>query len=318
MDRGVKLDNDSAGRERNLAIKNGLIALATEVRKAVSENSNNKQKILKRKFGGDPHFEIDEIAEQTVENFLKNWELPFACFSEDRGLVYFHEKPEHLFIIDPIDGTRSAIADFESCCFSAVVAPYSKKPKFFEITNALVFELKTGEYFYADSNQDKITASAPELPLLTKKTNPENMFWSTELTAHPIKQIARVCGDLIDNSVALGAVFVFTSSSYSLTRIVTGQLDAHVDVGHRILRENPALEEEFLKAGRGKIVTLFPYDIAAAAFILQKAGGIVTDAYGNSLDELCLTTDKSANEQCSIVAASNQELHEKIMNQLKW
>ena len=300
-------------------MKKELIYLAKEVRKAILPKlKENKREIIRHQNGGDPHFCIDEAAEHKIEEILKRWKLPIAYFSEDRGLVCLDKKPEWILIIDPIDGTRPAMANFESCCFSIVAAPYSEHPMFSEITNALVLELKSGEYFYADSNQDKIITSIPNLPLLNKQVDLESMFWSTELTAHPIKQIARVCGNLIDNSVVLGAVFVFTSSSYSLTRIITGQLDAHVDVGHRIVQDYPELIGEFLKVGRGKIVTLFPYDIAAAAFILIKSGGIVTDAYGQSLNKLSLITDKSLKEQCSIIAASNQELHEKIRGQLKW
>ena len=300
-------------------MKNELLELANEVRKAVlPELKNNKREIIRRQYCGDPHFKIDEIAEQTVERILKRWNLPIAYFSEDRGLVLLNKNPKWMLIIDPIDGTRPAMANFESCCISIAVAPYSEHPLFGEITNALVLELKSGEYFYADANEPKITSSIPNLPLLNTNTNLENMFWSTELTAHPIKQISRVCGSLIDNSVTSGSVFVFTSSSYSLTRIITGQLDSHVDVGHRILQDNPKLMEDFLNVGRGKIVTLFPYDIAAAAFILIKAGGTVTDAYGQSLNNMPLITDKSLREQCSIIAASNSHLHEKIRNQLKW
>ena len=300
-------------------MKKELIHLAKEVRKAILPRlKENKREIIRRQDGGDPHFGIDEIAENKIEEILKKWKLPIVYFSEDRGLVCLHKKPEWILIIDPIDGTRPAMANFESCCFSVVVAPYSKHPTFDKITHALVLELKTGEYFYADSYKKNIVTSTKKLPLLNKNISLENMFWSTELTAHPIKQITRVCGDLIDSSVVLGAVFVFTSSSYSLTRIITGQLDSHVDVGHRIVKDNPELMNEFLKVGRGKLVTLFPYDIAAAAFILIKAGGIVTDAYGNSLNQLSLTTDKSLKEQCSIIAASNLDLHTKIMGQLKW
>lgn len=300
-------------------MKNKLIELANEVRKAVlPELNNNKREIIRREYCGDPHFKIDEIAEKTVERVLKTWILPIAYFSEDRGLVHLHENPEHILIIDPIDGTRPAMANFENCCFSIAVAPYSENPLFKQITNALILELKTGEYFYADINEPGISSSILKLPLLNKKANLDNMFWSIELTAHPVKQISRVCEDLINNSVTLGAVFVFTSSSYSLTRIITGQLDSHVDVGHRILQDNPELTEEFLKVGRGKIVTLFPYDIAAAAFILAKAGGIVTDAYGRPLSNMPLITDKSMNQQCSLIAASNPHLHEKIRSNLKW
>lgn len=308
-----------SGIYKKFAMKKELLKLANEARKAIlPELNGNKREIIRRQNDGDPHYMLDETAERIVEKVLKKWKLAIAYFSEDRGLVCLHKNPEWLLIIDPIDGTRPAIARFESCCFSVAVVPYSEYPTFGEITNALVLELKSGKYFYASANQPKITTSFLESPLLSKKTDLEKMFCSIELTAHPIKQIARVCGNLIDNSVTTGAVFVFTSSSYSLTRIITGQLDSHMDVGHRIVKDNPELAEEFLKVGHGKIVTLFPYDIAAAAFILIKAGGIATDAYGQSLNALPLITDKSLSGQCSIIAASNINLHEKIMNQLNW
>ena len=234
------MNKGTVGIDKKLDMKKELIKLAKEVRKAILPKlNNNKREIIRRQHCGDPHYLVDEVAELTVEKVLKRWKLAIAYFSEDRGLVCFHKNPEWLLIIDPIDGTRPAIANFESCCFSVAVVPYSLYPKFGEITNALVLELKSGEYFYADAHQPKITTSVLELPLLTKKTDLKNMFWSIELTAHPIKQLTRVYGDLIDNSVTLGAVFVFTSSSYSLTRIITGQLDSHVDVGHRIVQDHP-------------------------------------------------------------------------------
>jgi myo-inositol-1(or 4)-monophosphatase len=302
------------------ALRSGLLEIAGKVREiflqSQGQNDPGGAKILKRMDGGDPHYFIDELAELAVEDFLKCWELPVACFSEDRGLVKYCESPEWMLIIDPIDGTRPAVANFESCCFSAVAAPYKDCPKFSDIKFAIVMELKSGNYYCADSKRPGIFSSQRGIPMLSRKTDTMKMYWSTELTAHPVQQIARACGRLIDESVVLGAVFVFTSSSYSLTRIVTGQLDAHVDVGHRILKDNPALLDEFLRVGRGKIVTLFPYDIAAAAFILAKSGGVVTDAYGKPLDYVPLTTDKSMEMQCSIVAASNAELHKSIMDKI--
>jgi len=316
---GISRSSDLISQKDNVTIKDSLLRLANDVRKIFLDSQIlNKRNILRREDGGDPHYGLDECAEQSVENFLINWNIPVAAFSEDRGLVLYNDNPKWILIIDPIDGTRPALANFESCCFSAVVASYSKNPKFCDITHALVFELKSGDYFYADSENDEIFLSIGETPKLTNTADTERMFWSTELTAHPIMHLARAYEDLIDGSVALGAVFVFTSSSYSLTRIVSGQLDAHVDVGHRIVQDNPDLINDFLKVGRGKLVTLFSYDIAAAAFILIKAGGIVTDAYGGSLDDLSLITDKSLSGQCSIVAASNPELHKNIMNKLRF
>ena len=62
--------------------------------------------------------------------------------------------------------------------------------------------------------------------------------------------------------------------TFNITRIVTGQLDAYVDVGRRILDEIPETEPAFLAVGDGTVCTNFPYDVAAAALILEEAGGV--------------------------------------------
>jgi myo-inositol-1(or 4)-monophosphatase len=300
-------------------MKERLLNLAEQVTAALLPHFQQPgRKVVSRNTGGDPHFAIDEVAERVVVDVLRTWDISVAYFSEDRGLVQVSPHPQHLLIIDPIDGTRPALAGLESCCFCVAVVPYSQRPLFSEISHAIVYELRTGEYFYAARDDEGIATSRNRTPRLSTVSDPTAMFWSTELTAHPIHRLTEVYGDLIDASVARGGVFVFTSTSYSLTRIVTGQFDCHIDVGHRILSEHRGFMPEFLHTGRGKVVTLFPYDIAAAAFVLAKSGGVVTDAYGRCLDDLLLITDKSLEQQCSIVAAANPALHRRVMEGLNW
>ena len=144
------------------------------------------------------------------------------------------------------------------------------------------------------------------------------MFWSIELTAHPVRRLVDAYGHLIDGSVTEGAVFVFTSASYSITRLITGQLDCHVDIGHRLLTDQPWMLAEFLHVGRGKVACLFPYDVAAAVFIAEKAGATITDAYGQRLHDLLLVTEKRIDQQFSLVAASTSVLHRLVLDSLIW
>ena len=69
---------------------------------------------------GDATFDIDDIAEAAVEDFLREHALNVAYYSEDRGLVrpFPDQEPEGILVIDPIDGTRGAIAGFEACVVS--------------------------------------------------------------------------------------------------------------------------------------------------------------------------------------------------------
>lgn len=296
-----------------------LMDLAAQVRRALLPHlATPGRKRTERRGTGDPHFAIDEVAERAVHQALLGWDLPVAYFSEDRGLVRLAAAPELLLIIDPIDGTRPALGCFESCCFSVAAVPFCARPTMADITHALVMELTGGAFFYADAGAPGVRTSRPQGVRPSALADVAHMFWSIELTAHPVRRLMEVYGHLVDGSVAAGAVFVFTSASYSLTRIITGQLDAHVDIGHRILRDRPDLEPEFRATGRGALVTLFPYDIAAAAFLAGKAGAAVTDAYGAPLDDLALLTDKSLDGQCSVIAAGNAALHRNILASLRW
>ena len=68
---------------------------------------------------------------------------------------------------------------------------------------------------------------------------------------------------LIDRSANPGGVFVFNSASYSISRIITGQLDAYVDIGNRLLKDHPGMRADFERVGNGHVLHLFPYDIGA-------------------------------------------------------
>lgn len=299
-------------------MKELLFDLAHQVRTALAPSFAGLLRTAVNDESGDPHFAIDEIAEAAVARSLKKASLQLAYYSEARGLQKLCDSPDYLLIVDPIDGTRPAMAGFESCCFSAAIVPYSSSPRYGDITHAIITELKSGESFYAGIDESQVL-TPPQLPIKpSHKTDLDTLFWSIELTAHPVNALMKAYGHLIDSSVRKGAVFVFTSSAYSLTRLVTGQLDAHVDIGHRLLLDDPSLLPQFEKVGGGKVVCLYPYDIAAAAFIAERAGIIVTDAYGESLENLVLTGDKSLHAQLSLIAASNLTLHQKLLQNIQF
>jgi myo-inositol-1(or 4)-monophosphatase len=103
-------------------------------------------------------------------------------------------------------------------------------------------------------------------------------------------------------------VFDLGSATFDMTRIVTGQLDAYVDIGTRMIDEAPALRSRFEEVGGGAVLNNSPYDLAAAVLLLEEAGAVVTDAYGRSLSSRPLLG--SGHEfQMSCVAAANQDLH---------
>jgi fructose-1,6-bisphosphatase/inositol monophosphatase family enzyme len=96
-----------------------------------------------------------------------------------------------------------------------------------------------------------------------------------------------------------------------MTRIATGQLDAYVEPGPRMIDDVPAIRAEFERVGGGAVLNNSPYDLAAAAICLEEGGAVVTDAYGEPLAGRPLLG--SGHEfQMSCVAAANGPLHSAI------
>jgi myo-inositol-1(or 4)-monophosphatase len=107
-------------------------------------------------------------------------------------------------------------------------------------------------------------------------------------------------------------VFDLGSAAFDVTRIVTGQLDAYLDVGSRMIEEAPSLRDRFEQVGGGAVLNNSPYDLAAPVLCLEEAGGVVSDAHGEPLTDRPLLG--SGHEyQMSCVAAANPQLHEAIL-----
>lgn len=269
--------------------------------------------------GGDAQFNIDAAAENAVLEYVNSKEESVAFYTEDGGLKIFGDNPQYILIVDPIDGTRPAAAGLEMSCISIALAAYKPDAKIKDIEFAFLLELKTGAYMYADVYSEGIYYEGYRgtLPNLSKVTDIKHMFWSLEFNGHPAHLMIDAYGHLIDQSANNGGVFVFNSASYSISRIITGQMDAYVDIGNRLLKDDPALLKDFQDVGNGQVLHLFPYDIAASVFLAKKAGVVITDAYGKSLDDTLLT-DLSYNNQQSCIAASTKELHQKLLDQIRW
>jgi len=296
-----------------------------ELGKFVYEEVKGQKGTLKNRLvngyspGGDAQFNIDAAAENAVLEYVKSKKESVAFYTEDGGLKIFGENPQYILIVDPIDGTRPAAAGLEMSCISIALAAYKPDAKIKDIEFAFLLELKTGAYMYGDVYSEGIYYEGYRgtLPNLSKVTDIKHMFWSLEFNGHPAHLMTDAYGHLIDQSANNGGVFVFNSASYSISRIITGQMDAYVDIGNRLLKDDPALLKDFQDVGNGQVLHLFPYDIAASVFLAKKAGVVITDAYGKPLDDTLLT-DLSYNNQQSCIAASTKELHQKLLDQIRW
>ncbi len=258
---------------------------------------------------GDVTFAIDAQAEHLLESLLAEHAPGVAFYSEDRGLV---GDGDTVFVVDPIDGTRPALAGFESCCVSVAAAPLRHGVTMGEVTAGCVVEIKSGAVFLAERGRGLVESPPPRL---SANQRLDRMFWVYGFRGRPARATTEVLAELIAASSVGGATFDLGSATYDMTRILTGQLDAYVEPGPRMIAEVPALEADFRRAGGGALLNNTPYDLAAAWLVLEEAGAVVTDASGRSLaDRPLLGSD--GDFQMSVVACANRALHERIVAEL--
>lgn len=281
------------------------------------------RKIVGEAHSGDHTFALDETAERALEPLVqqtgRRYGLRLAYYSEDRGLVEIDEGATHVLIIDPVDGTRPAVCGFESCCASVAAAPLAPEVRMSSIQAACLVELGSGRALHS-VRSGGVRAVQPgqatslDPVALSMRNSPDGMFWAHEVCGRASTAVCQLLGPLIDRSSHAGACFVFNSSSYAISRVITGQLDCYVDPYAALL--NGPYAEEWRSHARaltgGKIFGLFPYDIAAAVFLAQQAGCHVTDARGRSIAGINLL-DSSEQSLVSLLVTSNSPLAGEVL-----
>jgi myo-inositol-1(or 4)-monophosphatase len=264
--------------------------------------------------GGDVTMAIDEIAEHVTETCCAE-AGDIAFYSEDRGYVEFG-RPRAILLVDPIDGTRPAAAGLESCCVSVAVLPPSRDATLGDVEFGVVHEIKLGQRFFATRGEGARVerADGASVPVsLSANTDLRALFWTAGLRGRPAVPVTVLLEDLIDGSSMHGGYFDLGSATFNMTRIVTGQLDAYVDVGWRVLDEMPELEAAFRVAGDGAVCTNFPYDVAAAGLIVAEAGGVVTAADGGPLAP-SPAVGSGEGFGVAVIASASEALHEQLLD----
>jgi myo-inositol-1(or 4)-monophosphatase len=259
--------------------------------------------------GGDVTFAVDALAEDALTEYLAERAPRMAFYSEDRGLVAAPDATE-VVIVDPIDGTRPAMAGLESACVAVALAPLDGgEPTMGDVTAGAVVEIKSGDWYLAVRGEGT-TSNRRVAP--SRVTDVSRMFWAYGFRGRPVRPTVEVLGDLIDASSVGGGTFEVGSQAFAMTRIVTGQFDAVIEVGSRLIDDVPGLRAEFEHVGRGQVLNNSPYDLAAAWLCLVEAGGVCTDGWGRPLEERRLL-GSGHDYQISTISASNEALHATLL-----
>jgi myo-inositol-1(or 4)-monophosphatase len=280
--------------------------------------------------GGDISFDIDMTAERALAGFMARAGGELAFYSEHRGLVLPDSVDSRsvgasgagrarartasaaapaVLVVDPIDGTRPALAGLESCCVSVAAAPLRDRVTMAEVEVGCVVEIPTGVVFLAERGRGLLEGPPARL---SRAASLERMFWTYGFRGRPARATVELLAELIDRSSVGGGTFELGSAAYDMTRVLTGQLDAYVEPGPRLVEEVAGLRREFERVGDGAVLNNSPYDLAAAWLCLTESGATVTDAAGRPLDDRPLLGSGPA-FQMSVVASGAPELHARLL-----
>ena len=143
-------------------------------------------------------FAVDELAEAALAEFLAERAPRLAFYSEDRGLV---SPPDatHVLVVDPIDGTRPAMAGLESACVAVALAPLGDgEPTMGDVEVGCVHR-----------DQDRRLVSGGSRRRACESTRPVSSRPTTDVEPHvlglrlpraPVRQTVEVLAELIDAS----------------------------------------------------------------------------------------------------------------------
>jgi myo-inositol-1(or 4)-monophosphatase len=184
------------------------------------------------------------------------------------------------------------------------------EPTIGDVVAGCIVEIKSGQAFFATRG-----GGLDPAPRLSANVDLGRMFLAYGLRGRPVRAIAEVLADLIDDASVGGGTFDLGSATYDMTRIATGQIDAYVEPGPRMVADVPGMREAFEELGDGAVLNNSPYDLAAAVLCLEEAGAVVSDAYGRSLAGRPLL-GSGEKFQMSCVAAANAELHTAIVERI--
>ena len=240
---------------------------------------------------GTPSSLIDVIAEERIINILKNAPVLSYIISEEIGELKLgkgtqknivltqelrrtdldeEDTPKFIFLIDPVDGTNNAIKEIPAFGISIAIA---------NVEQGRLSTLNDVELAFISSfaNGNFFEAEKGKGCLLNnEEVHPSDIINISDMTLGGFTK----SGDNARRMRVLGSVVL------ELSYVASGRYDAFLDLrGSRII------------------------DIAASKLILEEAGCIITNKYGQKLNNIL-----SIYEKTIVVAANNKIMHKQIID----
>jgi myo-inositol-1(or 4)-monophosphatase len=204
-----------------------------------------------KKGPGDPFTVADTRAEETVRKLLKAAYPAYGFLGEEGGLMP-GEDPEHVWVVDPLDGTMNFLRGVPLWAVNIALARAG------EVVAGVTYIPPLGEMFWAEAGRGAF------------------------LNDEPIR-VARTTR-LEESVLAVGIPFAGKPRQEQFVHEIS-QLTPHVASVRRL--GAGAVDTAFVACGRFDAFweqSVSPWDMAAGAILVREAGGVVTDTLGGPLD----------------------------------
>lgn len=226
-------------------------------------NETKKPLHVWEKSKGDLVTNADKKSEKFIIEKIKKNFPSHAILAEENSFTHPGHKEkffnsEYIWIIDPLDGTTNFAHHLPLFAVSiALFKKTSSKSGYLEgeVIAGVVYAPVLGELFYAEKGKGAFLNGKKIKVSKTKKL--EKSFIVTGITPEQKEKNLPYIVEMVRSSQALRRL---GAATIDLCYVACGRFDAHWEFG------------------------LHAWDVAAAALILQEAGGKVTDTKGGLLD----------------------------------
>lgn len=284
--------------------------LVTAVREEVQPLCGN-QELVGETSGGDIVSLADQRAAETVRQVCEKGPYPVSLLLEEEGTFEdFGSRPVLRIVVDELDGSRPFRSGMPTCCVCAAALPADEDPVLRNVRWAAIAPL-TGGVFVIERGVGvqwgwhPFRAPAVQVPFTDAIVHFE------VVGAHPILLGGLVAPFWKSNKRGL---LSFASGSFSAVCLAKRQ--AHLYLHLPALLQDVFSETYALTFLKGGAWGQYPWDLAASIPLLWETGCVVTTARGTSLADVRLD-DASAKNLQSVVAAVNEELHERALAVLR-
>ncbi|MDA8387550.1 MAG: hypothetical protein M0Z58_02660 [Nitrospiraceae bacterium] len=241
---------------------------------------------LERGAGGDRMFPVDRLAEEIILEGLRGLGRRFHVVSEEAGVLEIEggggtgpqgSSPPLLIAIDPVDGSKNAVAGIPF--FSSSIA-VCRGEELKDLAIGYVINLVTGDEFWAAKGQGVFLNGQP----VTCQGGPGLKLAVFEASS-PARHLRRIL-PLLEGAAktrCLGSI------ALDLALVASGAASLFV---------SPAPSRSF--------------DYAAGYLLVKEAGGVFTDMEGKDLDGQKIGLERGA----SLLASANPEIHRAALKAL--